>query len=141
MRRQPPHPTREPPNLPAAANALSNERKECMFCLEEEFGRKKYLTIWYSQLYPCECRFASHWQCLTKWQVVCKDELQCPICKVYSEDPLDEGLVEIELMPDTSRVYPPVEISMNPKVKICMFLYLCFILWIFLYGYVRLFIV
>jgi hypothetical protein len=139
MRRQHQEQPTDPPNLLAASD-LSNERKECMFCLEEEFGRKKYPTIWYSQLYPCECRFASHWQCLTRWQVACDDELQCPICKVFSNDPLDQELVPEqpgELMPDSSRIYPPVEMPI--KIRFCIVTYFFFLVWMFFYGYSKLF--
>lgn len=128
------------PNLPEAIP----ERRACMFCLEEEFGRKKYITIWYSQLYPCECRFASHWQCLTKWQVACHDELQCPICKVFSRDPYLESLStetspQEEPMPDTSRIYFPTETG--TKMRYCMLIYFFFIVWMFLYGYMKLFVI
>lgn len=129
------------PNLPVA----THERRECMFCLEEEFGRKKHLTIWYAKLYPCECRFASHWQCLIKWQVNCADELQCPICKIVSIDPLFEELPLVavpqeELMPDTSRVYYPVSQEMPTKMRYCMFLYFLFVVWMFFYGYMKIFV-
>ena len=78
------------------------DEKECMFCLEI-YLKRKTTVIWYSGLYPCECRFASHWQCLLKWQWQCDDVLECPICRT-------EVLVEMEpeldtILPDTSRIF------------------------------------
>lgn len=104
------------------------EEKECMFCLEVYLGRRKNTVLWYAELYPCACRFPSHWQCLLKWQWQCDDVLQCPICrkKVY----IEQSETQIILMPDTSRVYYP-----EPEQKKCFWL-LCYTLiaYMFLTG-------
>lgn len=104
------------------------EQKECLFCLEVELGhgRRKTVTIWYMGLYPCECRFASHWQCLLKWQWQCDDVLQCPICR---KEVLEPDIEEETEMPDSARIFVPEQ-------KCSLFTFLCYavIVYMFLGG-------
>ena len=109
------------------------ELKECLFCLEVELGRRKTVTLWYKGLYPCECRFASHWQCLLKWQWQCDDVLACPICRkeVLEPAPVDQQLA---LMPDSSRIFIPEQ-----KISFfCVVVYVA-IVYMFLGGLFALF--
>lgn len=107
--------------------------KECIFCLEIYLGRRKTTAIWYSGLYPCECRFPSHWQCLLKWQWQCDDILECPICRSEVIEPPQlqpPQEPQVVLMPDSSRIFYP---EPSDK-KICwIFIYLL-ILYMFLSG-------
>lgn len=101
---------------------MASEVKECMFCLEPYFGRKKAKTMWYAELYPCECRFPSHWQCIIKWQVHCNDRLQCPICRIYTVEPP----IRIEELPEPHQVFYP---ELNDK-KIGFCIYVTFLIFL-----------
>ena len=59
------------------------EEKVCLFCLETRKGRRQHKTIEFKALFPCECIFQSHGECIIQWQIHCLDEIQCPICRVH----------------------------------------------------------
>lgn len=60
---------------------IEQEEKVCLFCLEPKKGRR--LPIEFKDLFPCECIFQSHGECILKWQVHCLDDIQCPICRAH----------------------------------------------------------
>jgi hypothetical protein len=71
---------------------MTTEQEEnvCLFCLEARKGRRQHTPIEFKGLFPCECIFQSHAECIIKWQLHCFDEIQCPICRVHLIVPEEE---------------------------------------------------
>lgn len=73
--------------------ATEQEEKVCLFCLETKKGRRQHLPIEFHGLFPCECIFQSHSECIIKWQIHCLDDIQCPICRSHLIVPEDDTIV------------------------------------------------
>ncbi len=52
------------------------EEKVCLFCLETRKGRRQHTPIEFKGLFPCECIFQSHAECIIKWQIHCLQDSQ-----------------------------------------------------------------
>lgn len=81
---------------------IEQEENICLFCLEVTKGRRLHLPIEFKGLFPCECVFQSHAECIIKWQIHCLDEIQCPICRTHLIVP------EEEIRMDAIIVYQPI---------------------------------
>ncbi len=97
---------------------IQQEEKVCLFCLEEKKGRKQHIPIEFKGLFPCECVFQSHSQCIIQWQLHCLDELQCPICRVHFILPEEEELV------GTLILYQPIDPTIHIGKKFIRFIVL-----------------
>jgi len=91
------------------------EEKVCLFCLETRKGRRQHTPIEFKGLFPCECIFQSHAECIIKWQIHCLDELQCPICRVHLVVPEDEVMLGAIIL------YHPVDPTTSIGKKFLMF--------------------
>ncbi len=91
------------------------EEKICLFCLETRKGRRQHTPIEFKGLFPCECIFQSHAECIIKWQIHCLDELECPICRVNLIVP------EEEVMLGAIILYQPVHPTASFGKKFVLF--------------------
>lgn len=116
---------------------LEQEEKICLFCLESRKGRRQHLAIEFKGLFPCECVFQSHAECIIKWQLHCLDELQCPICRVYLIVPDEEPLLGAIV------VYQPIPIeneardTIAKKYLLFVILHMTFVCLFFLYAMIQ----
>jgi hypothetical protein len=110
------------------------EEKICLFCLETKKGRKQHKSIEFKALFPCECIFQSHAECIIKWQIHCLDEIQCPICRVHLIVPEEEHHVGALV------VYHPVDPTgaIGKKFIFFAFFYVLSILILFTFLGIRL---
>jgi hypothetical protein len=92
------------------------EEKICLFCLETRKGRRQHTPIEFKGLFPCECIFQSHSECIIKWQIHCLDDIECPICRVHLIVPEDQVMVGAIVL------YQPVDLSAAIGKKFVLFI-------------------
>lgn len=93
----------------------------CLFCFDEEFAGSQVEE--YKGLFPCECRFSAHPDCLVFWTISQENDYECPICRSFLElDP--ENHQEQEEFPDAGRIFLPHQ----PVKKIMGVYFLCLLI-------------
>ena len=110
---------------------MTNEQEEkvCLFCLEPRKGRRQHTCIEFQGLFPCECIFQSHAECIIKWQIHCLDDIQCPICRTHIILPPEEQ----EVFQGAILVYHPAGNNgyMIKKIFVFIVLYVLTVLVLF----------
>ena len=107
------------------------EEKICLFCLETKKGRRQHNPIEFKGLFPCECIFQSHAECIIKWQIHCFDDIQCPICRVHLDVDEEDQAIAIIL-------YHPQPASPAHLKKILYYFFVCVLVILGLFSLVGL---